>query len=302
MESLTETKERYRALLGINNAIISNLTWEALFRAICTAVRRVMPNDRSAIFLVDVEKNILRLFAIESSVSSPHFVVGAEADSQHSHAGWPFHHQQVLLRRDLEAEREFASEDELFSEGFRSVVSVPLVVKGRSIGAYWIASTEANCYSEVEAEFMAQVAGQIALAVENMRAYEEIDVLSRQMRQAAEGSAALLDINNAIITKLTQNELFRTICQALLRIMPHARAALTLFDEDEQRLRFVALEGQFSSDFFSSAKRWVLTTAMTAGPSPGSDHYCAWTWTRNGNSRRKNGPTLKAYDLSARFP
>ena len=250
MESLTEAKERCRALLGINNAIISNLTWEALFRAICTAVRRVMPNDRSAIFLVDVEKNILRLFAIESSVSSPHFVVGAEADSQHSHAGWPFHHQQVLLRRDLEAEREFASEEVLFSEGFRSVVSVPLVVKGRSIGAYWIASTEANCYSEVEAEFMAQVAGQIALAVENMRAYEEIDVLSRQMRQAAERSAALLDINNAIITKLTQNELFRTICQALLRIMPYDRAALTLFDEDEQRLRFVALEGQFSSDFF----------------------------------------------------
>jgi formate hydrogenlyase transcriptional activator len=249
-QSLTEAEERYRALLKINNAIISNLTGEALFRAICTAVRRLIPNDRSAIFLADADRNVLRLFGIESSVSSPRFVVGAEVDSQHSHAGWPFHHQQVLLRRDLEAEREFACEDELFSEGFRSVVSVPLVVKGHSIGAYCIASTEANRYSEVEAEFLGQVAGQIALAVENMRAYEEIDVLRRQMRQAAERNGALLDINNAIITKLTQDELFRIICQALLRIMPYDRVALTLFDEDEQRLRIVALEGQFSSDFF----------------------------------------------------
>ena len=90
-ESLTEAKKRYRALLGINNAIISNRTGEALSRAICTAVRRVIPNDRSAIFLADADKNVLRLFAIESSVNSPRFAVGAEVDAQHSHAGWPFH-------------------------------------------------------------------------------------------------------------------------------------------------------------------------------------------------------------------
>src|ERR1700689_946842 len=83
MESLTEAKERYRALLEINNAIISNLTGDALFRAICTAVRRVLPNDRSVIFLADPDGNALRLFAIESSVSSPRFVVGAEVDPQH---------------------------------------------------------------------------------------------------------------------------------------------------------------------------------------------------------------------------
>jgi len=70
------------------------------------------------------------------------------------------------------------------------------------------------------------------------------------MRQVAERNAALLDINNAIITQLTQNELFRTICQALRRITPYDRAALTLFDGEARRLRFVALEGEFFSNFF----------------------------------------------------
>jgi len=151
--------ERYRTLLEINNAIISNLTEEALFRAICAAMRRIIPNDRSAIFLPDVHRDVLCLFAIDSSIESQRFLVGAAMDSKDSHAGWPFRHQRALLRRNLESEREFTSEDALFSEGFRSLVSVPLMVKGRSIGAYCISSREANRYSKADAEFLGQVAG-----------------------------------------------------------------------------------------------------------------------------------------------
>ncbi|MGH7409078.1 MAG: hypothetical protein ACREKF_13865 [Candidatus Methylomirabilales bacterium] len=51
--------ERYRILLEINNALIANLTREDLFRAIADAVRRVVPFDRTAIFLHDPDKDIL---------------------------------------------------------------------------------------------------------------------------------------------------------------------------------------------------------------------------------------------------
>jgi formate hydrogenlyase transcriptional activator len=248
-ERLLRTAEHYRTLLEINNAVISNPTEESLFHSICASVRRVIPHDRSAIFLHDSGKDALCLFAIESSVSSPRFVIGMEVDSHRSHVGWPFRHQEVLLRRDLQVEREFDSENALYAEGFRSVVSVPLVAKGRSIGAYCISSLETNRYSEAEADLLGQVAGQIALAIENMQAYKVIHALSAQMLQAADQSRALLEINNAIIGKLTQDELFRTICEALGRIMRFDRAALTLYDPAEERLRFVALEGEFSSDF-----------------------------------------------------
>src|SRR5271154_5669801 len=129
-DGLLAAAERYRTLLEINNAIVSKLTKEGLFRAICVVMRRVMPYDRSAIFLFDEDKNVLRLFAIESSVSSSSFVVGLEMDPERSHAGWPFRHGRTLLRRNLETEREFDSEEKLFSEGFRSMVSVPLMVQG----------------------------------------------------------------------------------------------------------------------------------------------------------------------------
>jgi signal transduction protein with GAF and PtsI domain len=98
---------------------------------IVVAVRSVIPHDRCAIFLPDSKTKVMRLFAIESTVDSSHFVVGMEVDPRDSHVGWRFHHQQPLLRRNLELERDFPSEDALFPEGFDSLLSVPLIVKGQ---------------------------------------------------------------------------------------------------------------------------------------------------------------------------
>jgi|GEM_PF-135449 len=82
--------ERYRTLLEINNAIISNLTPEPLFRAIARALRRVFPIGRSAIFLQDPEKDILRLFMLESSLPSRYFHIGLEMPAGESHVGRVF--------------------------------------------------------------------------------------------------------------------------------------------------------------------------------------------------------------------
>ena len=48
---MERTAERLRALLEINNAIITNLSEEALLRTIAEALRRVVPFDRAALTL-----------------------------------------------------------------------------------------------------------------------------------------------------------------------------------------------------------------------------------------------------------
>ncbi len=53
--------ERYRTLLGISNALVANLTREDLFGAIATALRRVVPFERTAVFLHDPQRRVLRL-------------------------------------------------------------------------------------------------------------------------------------------------------------------------------------------------------------------------------------------------
>jgi formate hydrogenlyase transcriptional activator len=175
--------QRYRTLLEINNAIISSLTRDALFREIATAVSRVTSFDRTAIFLHDPARDVLRLFVLESSLPSTYFEVGLEIPAASSHVGWVFQRQQPLLRRDLERERVYPAEDQAFADGVRSYVIVPMTAKGRTIGTFATASTRVRQYDEADVAFLQEVANQVALAVENMVAYEEIAALKGQLER-----------------------------------------------------------------------------------------------------------------------
>lgn len=140
-EQMTGAAERYRTLLEINNAIISNLTQDALFHAIAQALRRVVPFDRTAVFLHDPTRDVLKLFVLESSLPSEYFVVGLEMPPRDSHVGWVFLHQQPLLRQDLAKEPQYPMERRAYADGVRSYVIVPLAVRGRAIGTLAVAST-----------------------------------------------------------------------------------------------------------------------------------------------------------------
>ena len=66
-ERIAAEAARYRTLFEINNAVISSLTQDALFHAIAQAIRRVVAFDRTAIFLHDSERDILRATSAASS-------------------------------------------------------------------------------------------------------------------------------------------------------------------------------------------------------------------------------------------
>jgi formate hydrogenlyase transcriptional activator len=175
--------ERYRTLLEINNALISNLTREPLFGAIAAALRPIVPFDRTAIFLHDPERDTLRLFVLESSLPSSYFVVGLEIPATESHVGLVFQQRRPFVRRDLEREQHYTGERQALADGVRSFAIVPLVVRGRCLGTLAVASTRVDQYSEADVTFLQEVAGQVALAIENMTAYEQIATLTARLER-----------------------------------------------------------------------------------------------------------------------
>jgi len=181
----------HRTLLEINNAIISNLTREALFHAIATALGRVIPFDRTAIFLHDSERDVLKLSVLESTLPSSYFAVGLEMRPGESHVGLVFKEQKPLLRRNLDVERVFPADEMAYADGVRSYIIVPLVVRGRSIGTLAVASTVPDQYTETDSTLLQEAAKQIALAIENMQAYEALTHAEEMLREIAEGTAAV---------------------------------------------------------------------------------------------------------------
>ncbi len=247
---LSGTAERHRTLLEINNAVISSLTRDELFHAIAGALRQIVPFERTAIFLHDPQRDVLRLFILESSLPSSYFVVGLEVAPDESHVGWVFQNRTPLLRRDLAVERQFPAEDLAYADGIRSYIIVPLIARGMTIGILAVASTVPNLYSQPDAASLQDAAAQVALAIENMKAYEELTALNARAAESAERARTLLEINNAIITNLTREMLFQAVAGSLRRVLPFDRSAIFLHDPEKRVLKLSVLESSLPSASF----------------------------------------------------
>ncbi len=181
--SAKPAEQRLHILLEVNNSIITKLSQDELLRAVCTALQGVLPFSRSAITLYVPERDTLLIFAQNDEHASEFFEVGRELDRRDSHAGWAFDHQRPLIRRNLDRESESFTERLLAEQGVRSICVAPLIVAGKSIGTLNLASNKADEYSEADGELLQEVANQVALAVENMKAYEEIRSLHAKLEK-----------------------------------------------------------------------------------------------------------------------
>jgi formate hydrogenlyase transcriptional activator len=182
-QALRESEQRKKALLELNNAIITNLTEEALLRSISEAMRPLIPSDRCAITLYQPETDTLRFLAVAGVLRSEYFQSGLEVSRAETSLGRAFDLQRPLVRSNLEVEQQFPNEGRLAQEGLRSLCTVPLILRGRSIGTLSVVSRNRNQYSDVDAAFLQELAVQVALAVENMKAFEEIAALKAKLEE-----------------------------------------------------------------------------------------------------------------------
>jgi formate hydrogenlyase transcriptional activator len=181
--ALRKSEERNRSLLQINNAIITNLTQQALLHSISETLHRVISFDRCAITIYQPERDTFRFLAVEGDLRSNYFRAGLEDSRSETCAGWVFDHQQPLVRRDLEKEGRYANERRLVAEGIQSLCALPLVFQGKCIGTLGLISRERDRYSEEDAVFLQEVANQVVLAIQNMQSYQEIDSLKARLEK-----------------------------------------------------------------------------------------------------------------------
>jgi len=64
--------------------------------------------------------------------------------------------------------------EEASREGIASIVSVPVVVRGRTVGVLRLYTSVPCCFSRDDIDFLSAVAAQSGLALENARLYEQM--------------------------------------------------------------------------------------------------------------------------------
>jgi formate hydrogenlyase transcriptional activator len=182
-EALRKSEEKNRILLQINNAIITNLTQQALLHSISEALHPLISFDRCAITLYLPERDSFRFLALEGELLSDYFHAGLELSRNETCGSWVFDHQRPLVRRDLRKEQQYPNERRLAAEGIQSMCVVPLLLQAKCIGLLSVVSQHRNQYSDEDAPFLQEVANQVALAVQNMQSYQEIAGLKARLEK-----------------------------------------------------------------------------------------------------------------------
>jgi len=183
IDDLKQAEGKNKTLLEISNLMVANLPEQALLTSICEALSRVVQFHWAGLGIYLPEKDAFRVLAIAGEQTLDYFRPGLELDRQTNSIGWVFDHRKPIVRTDLEREQRYANERLLAAAGMRSHCIVPLLVRGDCIGVLGVASRTVGLYSEADAEFLSEVANQVALAVGNMKAYEEIAALKARLER-----------------------------------------------------------------------------------------------------------------------
>lgn len=205
-----ESKEQMRQLAliyDITNKIRSSLNLETIIYQALVSLKDIINYDRAGITLPDKSgENILVRALIQdgSKISAPSEITFPLKGSAFE---WMLTSKKAHITKDLMENRTFLPDLTLLSWGLRSIVRIPLIVKDKVIGLMFLSSHEPGYYSEKNLDILYQIAGQLAIAIENARLFEE----SEKRRQEVEISKRNLEAAMQAIQQ--SEERFRQIAE-----------------------------------------------------------------------------------------
>ena len=175
--------ERLKLLLNLTSRITSNLNLRDLLRAIAANIREVMHGDSVAVLLLDSSSGKSRLIALDFPQGKgfireddTHMVTGAGKRALETL-------KPVIVERIRPGDLPPEICEKVISEGLKSSCVIPLVSKDRALGYLSLARTTEATFAPEDVEFLAEAAGQIAIAIENAMAYQEISELKDKLAQ-----------------------------------------------------------------------------------------------------------------------
>jgi formate hydrogenlyase transcriptional activator len=240
-----EATNRSGLLLEINNAIVSHLDLAPLLKSISECLRRELPHDFAGLAIYDAEIKQLRVHGLDFLAGERFFSVGQIVPIEGTPAGLAFTSGKPVLRARPDT-NEFPAEvmKQAMLIGVKSGCVVPLICHGKTLGTLAVASFREAAYSEADAELLNQIAGQVAIAVQNALNFDQLRVAEREVTRERDRSKLLLEVNNAVVSHLSLKELLKSMSASLHKVVRHDAAFLTLLDSTGKQLRVHAFDLQ----------------------------------------------------------
>jgi signal transduction histidine kinase len=170
-------QERIAALTVLQNVarnLTSELDLNKLLREIVRSAVRVLKASDGSLLLWDEATNELVFAVTEGGVEEA--LEGRRMPADKGIAGWVLTHRQPDIVHEVRSdERFYRAIDESLGYHTSSLIAVPMITKGQSIGVLEVLNKESGeRFDENDRDILYALAGQAAIAIMNARLYQEI--------------------------------------------------------------------------------------------------------------------------------
>jgi len=204
--------EIYEAVVALSRSIAGRSDLESLLSGVGESLRRIVVFDYVGVTLHDPKNNRMQGHILREPGPPVAIPIQAVEDDP---SGWVWLNQQPLVIAHLAAETrwpEFSNRSRAL--GIDAVTLVPLTAGDNRLGAFGFGCRMPYEPSPAELAFLERVASEFAVAVESFLARQEAVRERDRLR-------TLFDITNALVSKLSPDELVSAISAQLSRVIPH---------------------------------------------------------------------------------
>jgi len=171
---VSRERDRLRLLLDVNNAVVSNLSLTELFQLIPNRVRIAMQCDAACLSLPDETGVNLEIHGLDFPGARGFLQNELRLPIDGSSPGKAFRTGEPVLFETPPRALHITALQINSEEGFQSGCFVPLRRDRRMLGVLHLLARQSHRFSEADAEFLQQVANQVAIAVDNAMQYREV--------------------------------------------------------------------------------------------------------------------------------
>ena len=195
------------AISKVSRTITSNLYLEDILKLIVTVTAEITNSKICSLMLIDEKTGELVLKATQSMSEvynkKPHLKIGEGI------AGKVALENKPIAIYDISKEPEYKYKDIAHKEGLRSLLSVPLSVKGRVIGVLNSYTSHPHKFTADEITILRSVADQASIVIENAELMVKTKVIQEELetRKTVERAKGILMREQ----NLTEEEAFRKI-------------------------------------------------------------------------------------------
>ena len=231
----------YEALRRVSRAIAAHRDVKKLFRSLADELRPVVKFVFLRVFLYDENTRLMRLHVSEAPGQSTEPF--SEFPPEGTAVGWVYERQQALVIQDVDQETRFPRLHGILKEyGIRSHLTFPLTTAHGRLGTFTVGSDQLGAYSEEDVRFLALVADQIAVAIDDALHSQALQKTQSELEERNQRLQLLLDVNNSIAANLELRDLLVAISANVRRVMQADFVGVALPDSNSGGLRGYAYE------------------------------------------------------------